>query len=80
VRLATEFRLTVHWHARSEFERKERLYVEILQLLDRGQAWESALVLTKELQAEYESHVFAYTRLSEILAHQVGVPLLRLRS
>ena len=55
----------------SEFARKEALYLQTLELLGKGTAYESALVLCKELQEQYETQIFAYQRLSEILAHQV---------
>ena len=55
----------------SEFSRKETLYLQTLELLGKGAAYESALVLCKELQEQYETQIFAYQRLSEILAHQV---------
>ena len=54
----------------SEFARKETLYLQILELLNKGRAWETAIALCKELQLQYELHTFSYQRLSELLAHQ----------
>lgn len=66
----------------SEFARKEALYLQILELLGKGKAWESAIELCKELQVQYEvsrstschscpqTRLFSYQRLSEVLAHQ----------
>jgi dedicator of cytokinesis protein 3 len=54
----------------SEFARKEALYLRILDLLDRGKAWEIAIEISKELQQQYEQSVFDYKRNSELLSHQ----------
>lgn len=49
------------------------LYMRILEHLGRGQAWESAITLSKELQHEYETNAFNYTRLSELLSLQADL-------
>ena len=46
------------------------LYLQILELLGKGKAWEAAIALCKELQIQYEEHIFSYQRLAEVLAHQ----------
>ncbi|RKO97657.1 hypothetical protein CAUPRSCDRAFT_6189, partial [Caulochytrium protostelioides] len=38
----------------TEFERKEGLYLTILELLEQGKAWEHAIVLCRELSHQYE--------------------------
>ncbi|CDS02661.1 hypothetical protein LRAMOSA00066 [Lichtheimia ramosa] len=56
--------------AQSAFARKERLYKEMLAYMEKGSAWELCIRLCKELAAEYESTLFDYTKLSEILQRQ----------
>lgn len=56
--------------AQSAFARKERLYKEMLAYMEKGSAWELCIKLCKELAAEYESTLFDYTKLSEILQRQ----------
>ncbi|KAM0753228.1 hypothetical protein T439DRAFT_342381 [Meredithblackwellia eburnea MCA 4105] len=51
----------------TEFARKEALYMRILAHLSKGKAWETALAICKELQHEYETSTFNYSRLSELL-------------
>lgn len=46
------------------------LYLRILQHLSNGKAWETALVICKELQHEYETTSFNYSRLSDLLQLQ----------
>jgi hypothetical protein len=54
----------------SEFDRKEALHLQILDLLDRGKAWEIAIGISKELQDQYEHSAFDYKRNAELLSHQ----------
>ncbi|GAA5960183.1 hypothetical protein JCM21900_000431 [Sporobolomyces salmonicolor] len=51
----------------TEFARKETLYMRVLEHLNMGKAWETALAICKELQHEYETKSFNYTRLAELL-------------
>lgn len=44
--------------------------MRVLDHLSKGKAWETALVLCKELQHEYETRSFSYSRLSELLVLQ----------
>ncbi|XP_072025453.1 dedicator of cytokinesis protein 3-like [Amphiura filiformis] len=53
-----------------EWERKESLYLEIIRLLDRGEAWEFGIPLCKELSEQYEKKLFDYAKLSDILKTQ----------
>jgi dedicator of cytokinesis protein 3 len=46
------------------------LYMRILDHLSKGKAWETALAICKELQHEYETRSFNYTRLAELLVLQ----------
>jgi len=54
----------------SSFERKEQLYLTILDYLEEGKAWEKAVGICKELAHQYESNIFDYTKLSYILKRQ----------
>jgi dedicator of cytokinesis protein 3 len=54
----------------SAFERKEYLYLQMLEFFEMGQAWERAIGICKELSHQYENVVFDYDRLSEIMRHQ----------
>ncbi|XP_068154340.1 dedicator of cytokinesis protein 3 isoform X1 [Drosophila tropicalis] len=50
-----------------EWQRKERLYHEILKYFDKGKCWEKGIPLCKELAQLYETRRFDYNKLSEIL-------------
>ena len=50
-----------------EWERKESLYSEIINLLDQGNAWEFGIPLCKELAKQYEEKLFNYAMLTRIL-------------
>ncbi|BGP50279.1 Deoxycytidine kinase 1 [Rhodotorula kratochvilovae] len=50
----------------TEFARKETLYMRILEHLGKGQAYETAIDLVKELEVEYE-RTYNYPRLAELL-------------
>lgn len=54
----------------TEFARKETLYMRILDHLNKGKSYEIGLSICKELQHEYETKTFSYTRLSELLILQ----------
>ncbi|GAA97961.1 uncharacterized protein L969DRAFT_167041 [Mixia osmundae IAM 14324] len=59
--------------SQSKFARKEALTVKILELLSKGQAYEIALQLCKDLQVQYEGEVqdsATCRRLSELMTHQ----------
>ena len=53
-----------------EWQRKEELYLKIIQYLEKGKQWEHAIPLCKELSHIYEHKVFDYTKLSSILKRQ----------
>lgn len=46
------------------------LYMRMLSHLGKGKAWESAIDVCKELQHQYETISFNYSRLSELLILQ----------
>ncbi|KKY29632.1 putative sh3 domain-containing protein [Diaporthe ampelina] len=50
--------------AQTQFERKERIYFDMIKYLEDGEAWSSALAAYKELEAQYESNVFDFAKLA----------------
>ncbi|KXJ96831.1 hypothetical protein Micbo1qcDRAFT_129833 [Microdochium bolleyi] len=48
----------------SHFERKERIYFDMIKHFEDGEAWSSALAAYKELQAQYENNVFDFAKLA----------------
>lgn len=48
-------------------ELKEKLYQEIISYFDKGKMWEKAIKLSKELAETYESKVFDYEGLGNLL-------------
>ncbi|ESO90448.1 hypothetical protein LOTGIDRAFT_123182, partial [Lottia gigantea] len=56
--------------SQEEWERKETLYLEIIDCFDKGQAWEYGIPLCKELAVLYETRLFNYKKLSDILQKQ----------
>lgn len=50
--------------AQSHFERKERIYFEMIKHFEDGEAWTSALDAYKELQVQYETNVFDFAKLA----------------
>uniref|UniRef100_F7CH16 Dedicator of cytokinesis 5 n=1 Tax=Monodelphis domestica TaxID=13616 RepID=F7CH16_MONDO len=51
----------------SQQELKEKLYQEIISYFDKGKMWEKAIKLSKELAETYESKVFDYEGLGNLL-------------
>ncbi|NXP59859.1 DOCK2 protein, partial [Chloropsis cyanopogon] len=49
---------------------KEALYNQIIEYFDQGKMWEEAIHICKELAEQYESHVFDYEMLSDILKRE----------
>ncbi|XP_075772170.1 dedicator of cytokinesis protein 2-like isoform X2 [Pelodiscus sinensis] len=49
---------------------KEALYNQIIHYFDQGKMWEEAIHICKELAEQYESEVFEYEMLSDILQRQ----------
>jgi dedicator of cytokinesis protein 3 len=50
--------------AQSQFDRKERIYFDIIKHFEDGEAWSSALAAYKELQTQYEDNVFDFPKLA----------------
>ncbi|KAI1863319.1 uncharacterized protein JN550_009639 [Neoarthrinium moseri] len=50
--------------AQSHFERKERIYFDMIKHFEDGEAWSSALAAYKELQHQYENNVFEFAKLA----------------
>ncbi|KAG4259367.1 hypothetical protein FPRO04_03459 [Fusarium proliferatum] len=50
--------------AQSQFERKERLYFDMIKYFEEGESWSHALAAYKELQAQYETNVFDFSKLA----------------
>ncbi len=48
----------------SHFERKERIYFGMIKHFEDGEAWSSALAAYRELQVQYESNVFDFSKLA----------------
>ena len=53
-----------------EWQRKERLYHKIINYFDRGKCWEKGIPLCKELALLYETKLYDYMKLSQILKMQ----------
>ncbi|KAL0276946.1 UNVERIFIED_CONTAM: hypothetical protein PYX00_004401 [Menopon gallinae] len=53
-----------------EWQRKVKLYDQIISYFDRGKAWEKGIPLCKELANLYETKLFDYQKLSSILQTQ----------
>ncbi|XP_059098752.1 dedicator of cytokinesis protein 3-like [Tigriopus californicus] len=62
----------LRYPSQKEWERKEQLYLNIIDLLEKGKHWEHAVPLCKELSMVYESKVFNYRKLAEILKRQAS--------
>jgi dedicator of cytokinesis protein 3 len=50
--------------AQSHFDRKERIYFEMIKHFEDGEAWSSALDAYKQLQVQYEENVFDFAKLA----------------
>ncbi|PKS11782.1 hypothetical protein jhhlp_001075 [Lomentospora prolificans] len=48
----------------SHFERKERIYFDMIKHFEDGEAWTSALEAYRELQVQYETNVFDFAKLA----------------
>ncbi|XP_037077483.1 dedicator of cytokinesis protein 1-like, partial [Pollicipes pollicipes] len=54
-------------HLETHRAMKEALYYDIIMYFDKGNLWEAALELCKELVRQYEEQTFDYQQLSELL-------------
>ena len=48
----------------SHFERKEKIYFDMIKHFEEGEAWSSALAAYKELQVQYETNVYDFSKLA----------------
>ncbi|XP_023406771.1 dedicator of cytokinesis protein 5 isoform X9 [Loxodonta africana] len=55
------------YYVYTQQELKEKLYQEIIAYFDKGKMWEKAIKLSKELAENYESKVFDYEGLGNLL-------------
>jgi len=55
-----------------EWQRKEQLYGQIIDLLDRSKLWEYAVPLCKDLCDLYEHRIYDFNKLSEVLRKQAS--------
>lgn len=50
-----------------EWKRKEKLFQQIITYFDKGKYWEGGVPLCKDLSHFYETKLYDYNKLSEIL-------------
>jgi hypothetical protein len=50
--------------AQSHFDRKERIYFDIIKYFEEGEAWSSALAAYQELQHQYQENVYDFPKLA----------------
>ncbi len=48
----------------THFERKERIYFDMIKHFEEGEAWSSALAAYKELQVQYETNIYDFSKLA----------------
>ncbi|KAK6225691.1 SH3 domain-containing protein [Colletotrichum tabaci] len=48
----------------TSFERKERIYFDMIKHFEEGEAWSSALAAYQELRTQYETNVFDFAKLA----------------
>ena len=53
-----------------EWQRKEQLYGQIIELFDRSNLWEYAVPLCKDLSDLYEHRIYDFNKLSDVLRKQ----------
>ncbi|KAF7559219.1 hypothetical protein G7046_g4943 [Stylonectria norvegica] len=50
--------------AQTQFERKERIYFDMIKYFEEGESWNNALTAYKELHDQYENNVFDFAKLA----------------
>ncbi|TVY53125.1 Dedicator of cytokinesis protein 1 [Lachnellula cervina] len=50
--------------SQTQFDRKERIYFDIIKYFEEGEAWSSALDAYQELQQQYQENVFDFPKLA----------------
>ncbi|KAK2627628.1 hypothetical protein QTJ16_003594 [Diplocarpon rosae] len=50
--------------SQSQFDRKERIYFEMIKYFEEGESWSSALSAYQELQSQYQDNIFDFSKLA----------------
>lgn len=50
----------------SHFDRKEKIYFDMIKLLEDGEAWGSAITAYQELQIQYQENTYDYSKLANV--------------
>lgn len=50
--------------AQTHFERKERIYFDMIKHFEEGESWSNALTAYKELQTQYETNIYDFAKLA----------------
>lgn len=50
--------------AQTQFERKEKIYFDMIKHFEDGESWSNALTAYKELQSQYETNIFDFAKLA----------------
>ncbi|QUC23992.1 uncharacterized protein UV8b_08233 [Ustilaginoidea virens] len=50
--------------SQTQFERKERIYFDMIKHFEDGESWSNALTAYKELRVQYETNVFDFAKLA----------------
>lgn len=50
--------------AQTQFERKEKIYFDMIKHFEEGEAWNDALTAYKELQDQYANNIFDFSKLA----------------
>ncbi|KAK8389640.1 hypothetical protein O3P69_008971 [Scylla paramamosain] len=58
--------------AQTETQRKELIYMKIINYFDKGKCWEQGIPLLEELANQYRTCLFDYQKLSEVLRRQAS--------
>ncbi|KAK4293650.1 hypothetical protein Pmani_033668 [Petrolisthes manimaculis] len=58
--------------AQTETQRKELIYMKIIDNFDKGKCWEQGIPLLEELASQYRNWLFDYQKLSEVLRRQAS--------
>ncbi|XP_042868283.1 dedicator of cytokinesis protein 3-like isoform X2 [Penaeus japonicus] len=60
------------YQAQTETQRKELIYMKIIDYFDKGKCWEQGIPLLEELAGQYKTRLYDYQRLSEVLKRQAS--------
>ena len=71
--LIHSFILFCRYPTQKEWQRKEQLYLKIIDYFEKDKQWEFAIPLCKELANLYEKKVFDYAKLSGILRKEASL-------